>query len=145
MSAWVPVHSCGTVPSTLYLLIEGDPMNFIPENIERFRVKNPSLKVSLQTTKASRSKSWFLKGPIPGDWLHTATGLPGRSLHVGLAIWFKHGLTKKQQFNITPPERRRFNIPDHAFRRGVRCLEEAGLIQVERRTGRPSLIRIICD
>lgn len=111
--------------------------------IERFKWEGGSTRSSHQKKEVAKPMPWFLKGPIPGDWLHIASGLPGRSLHVGMAVWFKHGLTKRNQFHITCNERKKFNIPPDAFRRGVDHLENSGLIQVERRIGRPTLITIL--
>ena len=30
----------------------------------------------------------YLGGPIPAGWLGRAAGLPGRALHLGIALWF---------------------------------------------------------
>ncbi len=120
-------------------------MSEVPDNIERYRLAGTSVPSSSHIKIDTKSATWFLKGPIPGDWLNAASALPGRSLHVGLVIWFKHGLTKMRQFNITRKDRERFNIPDDAYRRGIIHLEKSGLILVKRRKGRPSLISILRD
>jgi hypothetical protein len=118
-------------------------MSEFPSNFERFKLKGGSTHTNRQKKSVVKPMSWFLKGPIPGNWLDIASGLPGRSLHVGMVVWFKHGLTKKDQFHITRKDREKFNIPPDAFRRGINHLKNSGLIQVERRTGRPTLITIL--
>jgi hypothetical protein len=35
----------------------------------------------------------FLKGPVPLAWLQAAARLPGRSLHVGMVLWYVAGLS----------------------------------------------------
>ena len=34
-----------------------------------------------------KKKGHFLKGPIPMPWLIVAGNLPGKALHVGIALW----------------------------------------------------------
>ncbi len=144
MNAGVPKQRCGTVPSTIYIFWENiNSMSNPLGNIEQYKLAGSAVRDIKRNTTTVKPQSWFLKGPIPGDWLGIASGLPGRSIHVGLVIWFKHGLTKKNQIQISRKDRERFNIPDDAFRRGLISLEKSGLIRVERRLGRPSIISII--
>jgi len=53
----------------------------------------------------------------------------------GWYLQIKRSFTRKDQ--------EKFNIPPDAFRRGLKQLENSGLIQVERRVGHPSLITIL--
>jgi hypothetical protein len=39
----------------------------------------------------------FLKGPIPLNWLSRASQLKGKSLQVGLSLWFLAGLTNSKR------------------------------------------------
>jgi hypothetical protein len=39
----------------------------------------------------------FLKEPIPLEWLVQAACLPGRAVHVGVALWYQAGLTRVSQ------------------------------------------------
>jgi len=36
----------------------------------------------------------FIKGPLPMHWVRAAAQLPGKTLHVGLYLWYLAGLTK---------------------------------------------------
>src|SRR5688572_16893412 len=38
----------------------------------------------------------FLKGPVPWSWLERAGLLPGRALHVGLALWLRAGMARSR-------------------------------------------------
>ena len=40
----------------------------------------------------------FLKGPIPMAWLNAAAKLPGKTLNVGIAIWWLAGMSKTTAF-----------------------------------------------
>ena len=42
----------------------------------------------------------FLKGPIPYAWLSRASELQGKTLHVGLAIWFLAGVTNSRTVKL---------------------------------------------
>ena len=86
---------------------------------------------------------WFLKGPIPGDWLATAAGLPGHALHVGLAVWHLTALTKKNQVVLSPKTLCKFATLPDAGRRGLKQLENAGLVAVERAPGKCARVTII--
>ena len=77
----------------------------------------------------------FLKGPIPLGWVTRAARLPGKSLHVALAIWFKHGLGEKE-VSLTPNLLRQFGVAPRTARRLLEGLEEAGVVQLVKRNGR---------
>lgn len=113
-------------------------------DIERFRLPSAGkLLLSQGSRKSSRQKDWFLKGPIPGPWLQAASGLPGRALHVGLAIWFLVGLTKSCEVKPTNRILKQFSTPPDAYRRGLKQLESAGLVTVKRASGRCSLVTVL--
>jgi hypothetical protein len=65
-----------------------------------------SLKESFQGTPPSQppesprvsnlreASAPFIKGPIPLAWMKAVAMLPGKCLHVGLALWYLVGLKK---------------------------------------------------
>src|SRR5262249_13109563 len=64
---------------------------------ERPHLSGSSLQPSMQQrSKLPRHKQGehFLRGPIPLKWLTMASSLPGKALHVALAIWYGSGLRK---------------------------------------------------
>ena len=87
----------------------------------------------------------FLKGPIPLSWLTPAAKLPGKALHVGLAIWFEHGRRKHFEFRLTAAVLRRFGIARKAGYRGLDSLERAGLIVARRQHGKNPVITLVTD
>ena len=91
--------------------------------------------------KAARN---FLRGPIPIPWLIAAAKLPGRSLHVGLALWYYAGMRSTHQINF--PIRwlkTAFNMERHAAYRGLAALEKAGLVSVARYRGHASRVVLL--
>lgn len=114
------------------------------DDLERFRhAAKPERANQEAARKDRRSSSWFLKGPIPGEWLQIASSLPGRALHVGLALWFQSGLTKSRDVRVSSRTRQKFSTPADAYRRGLRQLELAGLVRVVRGAGRCALVTLL--
>lgn len=117
--------------------------------VDNFRLDAESLGV-VQKRKASKPRKprsvkgkGFLKGPIPGPWLKVAGALPGKSLHVGLAVWLAYGFEKRERFRFTPKWHAWFEIGPGALRRSLQRLREAGLIEVEYRDGCSPIVTLI--
>lgn len=92
---------------------------------------------------ATRTKP-FLKGPIPLDWLDAAAALPGKALHVALAIWWLAGMQQgSNPVKITRSALSRFHVCDDAANDALKRLEAAGLISVSRRPGCRHEVRIL--
>ena len=90
----------------------------------------------------SRTKRPFLKGPIPLKWLQCAAGLPGKALQVGLALWYLAGVKRSKVIKFSYKRAEEFGTKRHAAYRGLRALEKAGLIGVEKGQGRAPMIFI---
>jgi hypothetical protein len=115
-----------------------------PTNMESFRATDRS---DLRPRKSKRpprhpAGQWFLKGPIPGLWIHQAAKLPGRALHVGLAIWYASGVSKRRKVKLEKFHLDRFGVGYYAGRRGLKRLELAGLVTVDRHPGRRPVVTI---
>jgi hypothetical protein len=86
----------------------------------------------------------FLRGPIPWDWLQVAMGLPGHALHVGLALWhqaFLCGGGAVVSHSATAMEK--WGVSRYAAMRGLAELERAGLVSVDRHSGRKARVTIL--
>ena len=91
-----------------------------------------------------RPGEWFLKGPIPGVWLGRAAALPGKALHVALAVWHEASLTKQRRVKLTRKTLFRFGAGQrHTAYDGLKRLQQAGLIDVERGNGRRPCVEIL--
>ncbi len=88
----------------------------------------------------------YLGGPIPLTWLTPAASLPGKALHVALALWFEALVSRGKKPTVHPRL-----VTLRAFGAGCRrtlyralaALSRAGLVSVEYRKGRPSLVTIL--
>jgi hypothetical protein len=109
----------------------------LPDMYERFRC---------QGTFASQrgvEDERYLKGPVPLAWLETAAKLRGRSLHVGLVLWYAAGLSRSASVHLSNVLCSRFGIDRNAKYRALHSLEDAGLVAVKRKRGRSPLVIIL--
>jgi hypothetical protein len=114
-----------------------------PADLERIRLQ-PGDAEKLLAAKSSLDKrrprhkrgEWFIWGPIPGDWVAAAATLPGKSLHVALAIWHAAAKAKSTTAILSRAVTKRFGVAPDSVARSLSRLEEAGLISVDRRNGR---------
>ena len=88
-------------------------------------------------------KGEFVQGPLPLAWLGPAAKLPGKALHVALAICFEQGRRKRPEFRLTSAILGRFGVGRKAAYAGLAALEEAGLVTVQRRQGKNPVIRLL--
>lgn len=89
-----------------------------------------------------KQRAEFLKGPIPLDWLSQAGSLPCAALRVGLVLWFEVGRRRSTTIRLGPGLLGKLNIPRTTGQRGLKALEAAGLVTVERHTGRCPTVSI---
>jgi hypothetical protein len=85
----------------------------------------------------------FLRGPIPWDWLSAAARLRGKALHVALAIWHLAGLKKTMTVELSRVPLESLGVTRQSAYRGVKALENAGLINAGRRSGRKTRVTIL--
>ena len=100
-------------------------------------------KIKKERTHSQRIKGKFLKGPIPLDWIETASKLSGKALSVGIAIWFLSGVTKSNVVKLSSSLLRRMGVKRTTGYRALRNLETAGLVSVVRHKGRNPIVAII--
>ena len=79
---------------------------------------------------------------MPIFWLTSAARLPGKSLHVGLAIWYAADRFRSQRISLSNVEACRFGLIRNAKYRALEWLEAKELISVERKLGRAPVITI---
>lgn len=91
--------------------------------------------------KAPREK--FLRGPVPWDWIETAASLPGKSLHIGLAVWRLAQTLKTSTIKLTNKEVAGLGVDRNAKTRALKKLHQAGLIRLEQRTGKHPIVTLV--
>src|SRR5438552_183520 len=70
----------------------------------------------------------FLQGPIPMTWLSAAMRLPGKALHVAVAIWQRAGMKRNATIKLNLS--RLDGVTHSAASRGLDALERARLVTV---------------
>ena len=85
----------------------------------------------------------FLKGPIPMAWLNEAAKLPGKTLNLGLAIWWLAGMAKTKTFKLTGKALGHVGISRDAASDAIKRLEAQGLIRVQRSPGQRPTVEIL--
>src|SRR5262245_41943684 len=83
-----------------------------------------------------RSREWFLKGPIPGEWISKAASLGGRSLRVALALWCEAGMRRRKTVRLSAEMQRRFSICARTCKFALRTLSKAKLVSVRHSPGK---------
>jgi hypothetical protein len=110
-------------------------------DLNRYRL--PPDTQFVRPAKRKRRSQPFLKGPIPLPWLETAAKLPGKCLHVGLALWYLNGVKKSDTVALGNARLQKLGVDRDAKKRCLRALEEAGLIIVDRQPGRNPRVTIL--
>jgi hypothetical protein len=128
-------------------LVEVSIYNMSPLNPDRLRLPE-GLEVGSKSSPPKRPPRHklgekILKGPIPWMWLEKAARLPGRALHVAIAIWFKVGLTKDRTVRLSYVDLRRLGCKRESARRGLARLEHGGLVSVDRHPGRCPRVTVL--
>ncbi|MGZ4979611.1 MAG: hypothetical protein ACXV8O_20950 [Methylobacter sp.] len=88
----------------------------------------------------------FLCGPIPWNWLTAASNANGKgsAVQVALAIWFLSGLNHKSAtVKLTRKTLNQLGVERNAGYRGLRTLEESGLVTVMRKPGACPVVTIL--
>lgn len=85
----------------------------------------------------------FLKGPVPWRWLEHAAQLPGKSLHVALALWFLAGLNKSATVKLGQQLANDLGIDRRAKDRALKWLTQAELISVQAQQGCAPVITLL--
>jgi hypothetical protein len=88
-------------------------------------------------------KVLFLKGPIPLEWLNRAAALPGKTLNVAIALWWRHGMANGKPFKLTRMALVGLSVQRDAASAGLVRLEQAGLIAMEKSPGQRPTISIV--
>ncbi len=109
----------------------------------RVRLETASKRATIHRLPRPKAGEKFLKGPIPLDWLSTAARLPGKSLHVAIALWFTASLAKSATVPLSNLAGLPFGLDRNAKYRALDWLEKAGLICVERNLGRSPVVTVL--
>ena len=76
-------------------------------------------------------------------WLSSAAELPGKALHLALALWWLHGMAKGKPFKLRRDALNLLHLSRDATNSGLARLEQVGLVKVERHSGQRPLVSIL--
>jgi hypothetical protein len=106
----------------------------------------PTVKLNYSATQgfqAAKRQELFIKGPIPMSWLSPAAKLPGKAVHVALALFWLAGMKPQGKVKMTRQAQNLFNVSNDAYRDALPRLEEEGLIKVWRAPGQRAQVEIV--
>ena len=84
----------------------------------------------------------FIKGPLPLDWMHQTARMPGKALHVALALWYLSGLQKSQTVKLTSKPLVAMGVSRDAKYEALARLIAAGLVAVDQKPGQAPIVTI---
>ena len=84
---------------------------------------------------AKQKDQWFIKGSINYGIISRAAKLPGKSLHVAMAILYLSGMQREKSFKLSGAALEKLGVGRQATYRALDQLEAAGLIRVRRSSG----------
>ena len=118
------------------------------DELEDFRVKKdfsilPRKKRGRRNKEQEDTSEKFII-KIPLEWISRVSHLSRKSLHVGLALWYRFGLKKK----VNPIKMKRsvlelFDLTAETYNRTLVKMEKEGLVTVERFAGQRPKVSII--
>ena len=85
----------------------------------------------------------FIKGPLPLPWIQCAAALPGKALHVAVALWYVKGLCRSATFPFKRTVAAGLGVSPDATYDALTNLEAAGLIRVARHRGRSPVVTVL--
>ena len=103
------------------------------------------VETSATRTRDSRVATRFLKGPIPMPEIIAASNLPGKALAIYLAIRHQMDLSREQEVSVPKSLLEAMEVDRDSKSRGLKVLEQAGLIQVVRKKGCSARVRLNDD
>ena len=116
-----------------------------PMDIEDFRIQTstPTTKLAV-IHPVRRAHTRFLKGPVPWDWVERAANLPGKALHIAMELWRESGCRSTlNDIPLSTNKLKSLGVGRKAAYAGLKHLEAARLITVERRDGCLSRVTIL--
>jgi hypothetical protein len=82
-------------------------------------------------------------GPIPIAWIGRAACLPGRVLHVALALWHISTLSRNRSIKMQRKIRMALGISQRVYSQGLSKLQEIGLVSVEKQEGCTPVVTLL--
>jgi hypothetical protein len=110
---------------------------------DRASLKEVEVQTNLVRQSSIRRLERFLKGPIPLKDIAAAARLPGKALALYLAVHHRTALTGNPSVTLPAALLTDLGISRGAKARGLRALEQAGLITAAQSKGRTARIQLV--
>jgi DNA-binding transcriptional ArsR family regulator len=114
-------------------------------DVDKFRIAEKNIDSIESKKKYVPNKGGvvkFIKGPIPLPWIIGAVKLSPCALRISIVIWYVRGLRKSDTFILSNKMLKEFGLDRYTKYRGLKLLEEAGLVEVKRRSKRNPMVTI---
>lgn len=118
-------------------------MHQLPIHETRLRWSHVSQAYCADETVATPAAGRFIKGPIPLDWIGRAARLPGKALHVALALRYLAGLQKTSTVKLGAKALAALGVARDAKYRALMHLQQSNLIAVEQTPGRLPVVTLL--
>ncbi len=117
---------------------------FAPENLGvRIGNDHPLLRPIPKSARRGRVRGLFIKGPIPLNWKCAVDRISGNAARLADAMWFRAGVKRATTFQLNLSRLEAFGLNRFSASRALIALERAGLVSVERHSGRNPTITIL--
>jgi hypothetical protein len=117
--------------------------DFDIENLRWPKVKTVPAQPPSRKLPRHKTGQHFLKGPIPWSWITKAAQLPGKALQVSICLWYLAGLKSNRTVPLSMERLLELGVSRFAAYRGLKALEEVGLVRVARHNGRLSKVELL--
>ena len=107
------------------------------------QIQEIEAETAFSRRRRERHNGRFVRGPLPLNQVMAAARLPGKALAVWLAVHHRTALTGKQMVTLPESLLAGFGIGKDAKARALQQLEQAGLVRVERESGRTTRVGLL--
>ena len=112
-------------------------------SLRTYELPGAGLVTAQASSPPRRVQGSFLKGPVPMNWIARAAALPGKTLHLAMALWFRAGLVGSMTLTLSNSDLAALGVARDAKYEGLERLRAAGLIAVQQLPGRSPLVTIL--
>jgi hypothetical protein len=120
----------------------GRPLCQALPSLDTFPISEIEVQTNALGRAHTRQLGRFLKGPIPLVPLATAARLAGKALAIFLAVHHQTTLTGKSPVTLPAGLLADFGVNKDSKARGLRELEQAGLVSLQHRRGCAARVRL---
>ena len=118
-----------------WYIIVNHPLNPDECRLER---KIPTVTTS---RRQHQLKKRFIQGPIPLTWIQRMSAMSAKTVVLALLLWYRRGFGG--EIKLTNALLQEFGVSRASKYRGLRQLEQAGLVHVSRKEGKNPIVEIL--